>query len=844
MAIWLPFLLNRRYRVQMMGDFVPSPGEGGPYIILPNHPSLVEPLLVYTRFSPLHPRPLVTASQARIFALSCSGADLIRIPDSFSREDVQLALQEAVNTLAAGHSIIMWPGERLQDNGREVLRGRSMVYRLLHMLLDRHLPLPELILVRTEGIWGSSFSRYATPGRTPGFLSTFFRHLPAALWGPLLPKRSVRMVLRRFPITDADCATMEKLNGQISLWYDAGPQAATLVPCYPWGKSVSVPASKRGDEEDFADVDIAPALSLLAAHVPVDGAGAATRLLEDLGIDSALLPQIRTDLKNATGRMPAAKDILTVGQLAQFMQRCVTQDSPVPTGLLREDDEPEDVRPVLEPRAELSAAIGKVAPALLRVPPLLPIQHAVTWQGTATDIALGRQFSRRSLMGLSKAIGGLLAAIPDKRIGIALPCGVGVMAAFLACLDCTDTEDGGRIPVLLDCNMPQEQLDACARQAGVRHVLTLNALEGRGLPSGTEAIYLDTISKGQLRRGYALSLWGLAGTTEIEDPAVMLFSFGHDGALKGISLSHRNLMSTLRALLRVIMGAPLHLHSISILCALPPSHPLGLIASVLLPLTCGVPVVMLDDPSDVSLLARACHDYETPFFAGTAAQLYAMLLAASGETLPLRWAMVTGEQIPPDLPALFHQICPDAVLIPEYGCTECSGIISLNVTHQSASVGRVLPHLEHTLEDGQLYVRGESVFNGYDGAGDPRVALPPLEDGTERGADWYPTGDFFEEDALGFLYLQKRQRRIAVRGEAVVSLSIMEKVLNDGSAVMEALDGRIVAVRPGIGAPRELNARLREQGYNTPWKVDATLDALVPLLADGNVDYEALRHLV
>lgn len=887
MGRWLSFLLGRRYAITVHGDPVPEPGEGGPFLILPNHPALVDPLIVYSRFAALKPRPLVEASLARAFGIFFSGTEPIVAPDSGHADAsraLQEAVEEAVDTLAGGRSVIMWPGERLQDNGREVLRGQSGVYRLLRAALDRDVPLPELFLVRTEGLWGSRFSRYFTPGRTPNALGTFLGQLPAGLWGPLLPKRPVRLVLRRHKTTTADCATVERLNGLLSLWYDAGSQAAALVPRLPGVRIRQEPARGPGGEAQ-PDVDIAPALALLSAHVPVDGARPETRLLEDLGIDSRTMPLVLSDMATAIGREPDASSLTTVARVAEALQGCggspvcraVTPSpdtsetqTPAPTGMLREEVASEDVTPVLEPVATApDELLATVSPALLRMPPLLPVQHAMTRQGTLTDVSLGRHFSRRALMGLSKAIGGLLHETPGGRVGVALPCGVAAMAAFVACLD--STEEGGRIPVWFDCRMDAGRLAHCARQAGVTHVITSHELEGRGLPPDVTPVYLEQISKGQMRRGYAASLWGFAGVADVDAPATVVFTSGSEGLPKGVCLTHRHLMTNLRAALSVLMGPPLRLHTLSVLCGLPPWHALGLMSNVLLPLTCGVPAVTVSDPADYALLARACRDYGTTLFVGTPTQLRGMLQAVR-EPLPLRWALVGGEACPPELGDLFRQVCPGAALVEGYGATECSPVVSVNVTRQPHSVGKPLPGLEHLVHEGQLYVRGESVFSGYLDGTDPRVRLPessegmalenpPVEDvktttaaeadavegeagaTAEIAGDWYPTGDLFEEDAQGFLYFKGRIRRIAKRGDAMISLPALEEALG-GLPVLESASGLIVAVGPGIAGPEELNVRLREAGFVPPWKLDATLDAIVPLLGNGKVDYETLRALV
>ena len=91
-----------------------------------------------------------------------------------------------------------------------------------------------------------------------------------------------------------------------------------------------------------------------------------------------------------------------------------------------------------------------------------------------------------------------------------------------------------------------------------------------------------------------------------------------------------------------------------------------------------------------------------------------------------------------------------------YGLTETSPVISLNSpkAQRLGSVGKVMPNVElQFAEDGELLVRGPSVFNGY---WQKLVATAECKD----AAGWFRTGDIGRLDADGFLYITDRKKEL------------------------------------------------------------------------------------
>jgi len=122
-----------------------------------------------------------------------------------------------------------------------------------------------------------------------------------------------------------------------------------------------------------------------------------------------------------------------------------------------------------------------------------------------------------------------------------------------------------------------------------------------------------------------------------------------------------------------------------------------------------------------------------------------------------------------------------------YGLTETSPVIALNtpVSHRLGTVGKVLPNVQTKIaEDGELLVRGPSVFGGY-------WQKPEANAECFDADGWFKTGDIAHMDSDGFLSITDRKKELLKTsgGKMVAPQPIENKLKNNLMVAQAALVG-------------------------------------------------------
>ncbi len=162
-----------------------------------------------------------------------------------------------------------------------------------------------------------------------------------------------------------------------------------------------------------------------------------------------------------------------------------------------------------------------------------------------------------------------------------------------------------------------------------------------------------------------------------------------------------------------------------------------------------------------------------------------------------------------------------------YGLTETSPVIAVNspVRHRMGSVGRPLPNVSCKLaEDGELLVRGPSIFQGY-------WQKPEANTECFDAEGWFCTGDIAHIDGDGFLYITDRKKELLKTsgGKLVAPQPIENKLKTNVFVAQVALVGDRHKFISALIAPNfaALEEWARHRGVEAQSREDLVADTRV-----------------
>lgn len=136
----------------------------------------------------------------------------------------------------------------------------------------------------------------------------------------------------------------------------------------------------------------------------------------------------------------------------------------------------------------------------------------------------------------------------------------------------------------------------------------------------------------------------------------------------------------------------------------------------------------------------------------------------------LKTIICGGASVPPYLVEEYPKLGVN--LLPGYGLTETANLVSGNPLgcQKPTSVGLPYPNQELKVVDGELWLKGDNLLDGY--------FAEPEENATAFVDGWFKTGDLVEIDEDGFLYIVGRIKEIIVlsNGENVSPAHIETKI--------------------------------------------------------------------
>ena len=507
------------------------------------------------------------------------------------------------------------------------------------------------------------------------------------------------------------------------------------------------------------------------------------------------------------------------------------------------------------------------------------------WKVEVVDRLAGRrELTAAQLVAASAVLGlHLRRTVKEQRVGIVLPPGAGATIANLATLV------AGKTPVNLNFTAGRAALEASLRTAGIRTVLSAEAVRGKiadfPWPEDTRDL-AETIKAAGGKRAmlpWLLAAWvlpnqwtaSLLGLPKIGDEAEagLLFTSGSSGEPKGVVLSHRNLLGNCWQISSLsILPA-----SATMLACLPVFHSFGFTVGIWYPLLRGCRVVTVPSPLDTRKIVDAIREEECTVW--VAAPTFARPVLKKAERADLRTLsiLVTGaEKLPDDL-AEFSREKFHLEIMQGYGLTETTPVTGVNqpnppvVTEtgeaqpgrRPGAIGRLLPGMTARVldpetmtekpetETGLVVLRGPNIFTGY--LNNPEKTASAFHEG------WFVTGDLGRFDEDGFLFIEGRLSRFSKIGGEMVPHGTVEQKLVEAFG-LGGVDGYVVFVT-GVPDPTKgeqlvllttrdevtteaVREKLAAAGVTNLWipKVVKKV-AGIPVLGTGKLDLKAAKAL-
>ncbi|MBV9927462.1 MAG: amino acid adenylation domain-containing protein [Acidobacteria bacterium] len=493
-----------------------------------------------------------------------------------------------------------------------------------------------------------------------------------------------------------------------------------------------------------------------------------------------------------------------------------------------------------------------------------PDRPAVVCEGERLTYAeLNRRANRLAHLLRAHGVG------PEVPVGVFMERGTELLVAFLAILK------AGGVYVPLDPNYPTERLLYVLSDARAAVLLTQQRLAAALPEHGAHTLCVD-VATGEAG----------AGDAESDPPcahvpgnlAYVIYTSGSTGRPKGAMVTHAGMLNHLVAKIEDLRLGPQD----SVAQTASQSFDIS-IWQFLAALVSGGRVEIFPDEvahHPARLFERTARGGVTiletvPALLRAALDDEAARALIEGEPGALRWLLVTGEALPPELCRRWLGLRPAVPLLNAYGPTECSDDVAHHRIDTPPPADAVRVPVGRPVANTQLYVldralrpvpigvEGELCVGGV-GVGRGYLRRPELTAerfvpdpfSAEAGARLYRTGDRARLSPGGEIeFLGRLDRQVKVRGFRI-ELEEIEAQLCAHDAVSDALvlvggDGSgaeqlfAFVVAPAATAPAAEELRERLKGALPEYMIPAAFVVLeaFPLTPNGKVDRNALTEL-
>jgi len=791
-------------------------------------------------------------------------------------EKAKETIAEIIDGIKAGDNFLIYPAGRLKHTGKEIVGGASATHSIIS-----ECPNVNIVLIRTTGLWGSSFSRAYTNG-SPDFKSMVVRGIKYLFKAFVffMPRRKVLIEIEAQPQDFPKNGTRLEINKYLENWYNRYPdkdgnivssEPAFLVSYSPFKELVlKLPrievkksierngTSSKLEEEVFAE--LAKISKNKESNISLQ-----QDLAQDLGLDSLDIAEVITFL-SVHYEIPALhpEDLQTVRDVVEFAEgkKKIVKRKAEEVSVYKWPEEKE--------RPECFTPIGKtIAEAFLN-----------SCEKMGSSIACGDDLigvlNYKDMKLAALAFSQELKKLPGKYVAILLPASIGAYLVIFA------TYLANKIPVMLNWTLGPRNLNHMMQVSQASCVITswkfLERLSNVEFGSLTKKIYyLEDLKKRISKKEKILTLFRSYKSTKSllksldldkvseNDAAVILFTSGTEAAPKAVPLTHKNILSNQTGAIEYA-----DLKSSDIFYGiLPPFHSFGFSVAGILPILSGLKVAYFPDPTDSYSLAEGIDRWKITILCSAPSFLKSLLQIATKDQVKTIRLFVSGaEKTPKDVYEKVKKLNGGQILVEGYGITECAPIISINLSgEQKNGVGKTVGDIELCIinpetdqlidkhKEGEICVKGSNVFSGYL-AEDKN---PFIQINNEK---WYRTGDLGYLDKDGNLILSGRLKRFSKIAGEMVSLGAVEEVISEEiirrmnlqpeapivAVCAEEIDGNrtnLILFTTTQLTKNEANLILKEAGFSNLVKISEVKNIdTIPLMGTGKIDYRYLQSRI
>jgi acyl carrier protein len=869
-------VLKLRYKIKINGikEIQHLAKEGG-VLFLPNHPSAMDPVVLFVYLHPLFKcSPIVADTFFEVPIIGFILKKIVKakgIPNldlggnDYTKMLAQKSLESVSQELKKGFNFLIYPAGKLKRTGFEEVGGASGVYQIVQESKEA-----KVVLIRTSGFWGSSFSKAQT-GQTPDLLETFAHGLRTLLANLLFfcPKRQITLDLF-IPKNDFhQFKDKLELNQYLDNWYNlpfrpVGEPLNLVRECF-WSKKLPEISLKKKEDIDISEVETAKKNAIISEVARIAKRNPQDILLDsnlarDIGLDSLDLVELIAFLdENYNIKNIHPQDLNDVKDLVATL---------VKKEVLEEGSQPFEPWP-LEDRLSPSFLEGdNLVDVFIKSCQLRGSQSAVSDDITGT-------LSYQKLLKLALLLSKKISALKGENIGILMPASITALLLIVATLL------ANKKPVMLNWTLGSKNLKDVVESSsiemivtsskflqkarvmdlkGVEHLLIFveNIKKSITFIDFLKALYLSRLSGEKIKKALHLD------KIKKDDIAVYLFTSGTENRPKGVPLTHNNILSNLRDAFSIVKFDKKDV----LYCFLPPFHSFGFSTTCLFPVLAGIRVAFSPDPTDGLKLAKGLKNYSITILCAAPTFLNALFRYADKESLKKVTKVISGAEKASK--ELYEKVktLTSTELLEGYGITECSPILTLNRPGSiHGGVGMALPSVKLMIGDistlnplnqgqeGLILVQGPNIFNGYL---QKDIASPFVQ---ALNARWYNTQDLGYLDVNNNLILSGRLKRfVKIGGEMVNLVSIEEELVqflqtleiqNQEGPYLAIIAKEIEGQRPELILYTNLdiellmiNEALRNSGFSSLIKISQIKKInQLPLLGTGKINYRELQNL-